>query len=355
MCRRLLAVSIVLIAKWSFAADEIAPAPSEPVLLPPVTSAPFAPTAAAVAPAPLQPLSNQPSAVIQAAATTPQSVLAQAPTVPPVATVATGQPLTVIPPSSPVVQHASAECAVPVFDAPASRGEAPWCKSPYADSAWRIEFDLIPTTSHVSEQSFGEWDESAGLALRLGLGFEGDDGFGTRLQVWGFGADAKTLDGDIELDASTFYWDFYKRFFVQDAEILLGGGAAGSYLNYDLRDFDVNAHLTSGGITMFAEGFYPLWRRDRTDIGTVGRGRISLVSGKWHDDGTPFVNDVGHDTMQITELGWGFEVRHRFGRMQDKYCYFDIVPEFQRWESSSLPDTVDPGFEGTNISFGLAW
>lgn len=355
MCRCLLAIAIVLMAKWSFAADEIAPAASEPVLLPPVTSAPFAPTTVAVPAATSQSLSTQPSAVIQAAATMPQPAVSPATSVQPVATVATGQPLTVIPPSSPVVQQASAECAVPVFDAPASRGEAPWCKSPYADSAWRIAFDLIPTTSHVSEQSFGAWDKSAGLALRLGLGYEGDDGFGTRLQVWGFGAEAETRDGDIELDASTFYWDFYKRFFVQDAEIMLGGGAAGSYLNFDVKDFDARAHLNSGGITMFAEGFYPLWKLDRTDIGTIGRGRIALLSGEWRDHDSPFVNDVGHDTMQITELGWGIEIRRRFGRMQDKYCYFDFIPEFQRWESSSLPDIVDPGFEGTNISFGLAW
>jgi hypothetical protein len=59
--------------------------------------------------------------------------------------------------------------------------------------------------------------------------------------------------------------------------------------------------------------------------------------------------------MTIVELAFGLEFRRRFGKLEDKYWYIDIVPEFQRWESASLPGVFDPGFEGTSINFGLAW
>jgi hypothetical protein len=240
-------------------------------------------------------------------------------------------------------------------DHPEPVGEPPWCKSPYHSSAWRFELDLIPTISHVSEQGFGAWSDDGSLALRLTLGYEGCDGVGTRVQFWGFDDRQDTLAGDVELTASTFYWDFYKRFYVQNAELVLGGGLAGAGMEYDLKTLHERAQLNSGGISVFGEGFYPIWRFAKTDVGSIGRARFALLSGSWNDHGTPFVDDTDHDLTTIIELAWGLEIRRRFGRVEDKYWYIDIVPEFQRWESASLPDEFDPGFQGTAIKFGLAW
>ena len=64
-------------------------------------------------------------------------------------------------------------------------GEPTWGESPYRSSAWRFGIDLIPTMSHVSEGGFGRWSNNGSLALRLNLGYEGCDGFGTRVQFWG--------------------------------------------------------------------------------------------------------------------------------------------------------------------------
>lgn len=258
-------------------------------------------------------------------------------------------------PASPPGTPASLMESPPPVETLAPRGEVPWCKSPYANSAWRVEFDLIPTVSHVAEPAFGDWSDNGTVALRLSLGYEGDDGFGTRLAFWGMGQEASTLVGDVELDASTFYWDFYKRFFIQDAELTLGGGLAGAHLLYDVKAHFVDAEARAGGLSIFGEGFYPLWKFERTDIGSVGRARLALLSGQWRDHGTPFVNDADNDMMTIFELGWGLELRHRFGRQQEKYWYIDLVPELQRWESSTLADVCEPGFDGTNIRFGLAW
>jgi hypothetical protein len=234
-------------------------------------------------------------------------------------------------------------------------GEPPWDVSPYRSSAWRFEIDLIPTISHVSEDGFGQWSDNGSLALRLGLGYEGCDGIGTRVQFWGFDDRQNTMAGDVELGASTFYWDFYKRFYIENAELVLGGGLAGAGLEYDLKSLGDRARLSSGGLSIFGEGFYPLLRFAKMDVGSIFRGRFALLSGQWRDDGTPFISDTDHDMMTIIEMGWGLELRRRFGRLEDKYWYIDIVPEFQRWESASLPGAFDPGFEGTSINFGLAW
>src|SRR4051794_17367270 len=234
-------------------------------------------------------------------------------------------------------------------------GEPPWAPSPYQSSAWRIGIDFIPTISHVSDQAFGGWANNGAPALRIELGYEGPDAYGTRLQFWGFDNDQQTLAGDVELSASTLYVDFYKRFFIQDAELVLGAGVAGAGLEYDMKAFGDHATLNAGGLSVFGEGFYPFWRFKQTDVGTVGRARLALLSGEWRDHGTGFVDNNNNDLMTVIELAWGMEIRHRFGRLQDHYWYIDVVPEFQRWESSSLPGVFDPGFEGTSINFGLAW
>jgi hypothetical protein len=243
----------------------------------------------------------------------------------------------------------------PVQEHADSIGEPPWGESPYRSSAWRFGIDFIPTISDVSEEAFGRWSDNNSLALRINLGYEGGDGFGTRVQFWGFDDEQRTLAGNVELSASTFYWDFYKRFYIENAELVLGGGLASAGMEYDLKDLHERARLSSGGLSIFGEGFYPFWRFEKMDIGSIGRARFALLSGEWNNHGTPFVDDTDHDMMTIIELAWGLEIRRRFGVHGDKYWYIDIVPEIQRWESASLPGVFDPGFEGTAINFGLAW
>jgi hypothetical protein len=267
-------------------------------------------------------------------------------------------PPPVVPPGPPYVSPAAGPGPpyvppMPEYTEPLH--DPPWCASPYRSSAWRLGIDLIPTLSHVSEAAFGDWDHSGSLALRLHLGYEEDDGYGMRLQFWGYDNEQDTAVGDVDLTASTFYFDFYKRFFIEHGELMLGAGAAGAGMEYDVKAFNDRARLTAGGLSVFGEGFYPFCRFKKTDIGSVARARFALLSGKWDDHGSPFINDTDHDMTTIIELAWGLELRHRFGRGEEQFWYVSIVPEIQRWESSSLPDPFDPGFEGTSINFGLAW
>src|SRR4051812_32864071 len=59
--------------------------------------------------------------------------------------------LTVIPPS-PMSEAPDAFSQRPVAPYTSTIGEPPWSPSPYQNSAWRVQLDLIPTTSHVSDQ-----------------------------------------------------------------------------------------------------------------------------------------------------------------------------------------------------------
>ena len=246
-------------------------------------------------------------------------------------------------------------CADPLSDGEAESCGGPCGPTPYRSDSWRIEFALIPTNSHVSEEGFGNWSDAGSIAMRLGLGYEGRDGVGTRVQFWGFDDSQNTMAGDVDLTASTFFWDVYKRLYIENAELVFGGGLAGAGMEYDLKTLGDRARLNSGGLSIFGEGFYPLLRFSKMDVGSIGRARYSLLSGEWRDRGTPFVSDTNHDVMTIVELAFGLEFRHRFGKLEDKYWYIDIVPEFQRWESASLPNVFDPSFQGTSINFGLAW
>jgi hypothetical protein len=243
----------------------------------------------------------------------------------------------------------------PYMTGPEPLCDPSWCESPYRDSAWRIELGIIPTSSQVSDQAFGDWDHNGGLGMRLMLGHEDCEGLGIRAVLWGFGQEVDTTGGDVELGASTFDLDLYKRFFIEDGELVVGGGSVGGHLKYELDAMNQSAEFRGGGISIFGEGFYPFVRFQKTDIGQVARARISLLSGRWDDNGTAFMSDTRHDTMTILNIAWGLELRRRFGRMEDKYWYVAIVPEFQRWESASLPNAFDPGFQGTNFNFGLAW
>jgi hypothetical protein len=105
---------------------------------------------------------------------------------------------------------------------------------------------------------------------------------------------------------------------------------------------------TGVGASVAAEGFYPVWRFKTSDIGVVGHARFALVTS-WDDE-------VFHDyTVMIDELGWGLELRRRFGACEDNYWFVDVVREVQHWTSMSDPFAADEIFQGVAFNFGAAW
>jgi hypothetical protein len=61
--------------------------------------------------------------------------------------------------------------------------------------------------------------------------------------------------------------------------------------------------------------------------------------------------------LEIWELGWGLELRRRFGPKLDRHLLVRLLTEYQRWDSSWLAAFSGSavGFVGTDISLGLAW
>jgi hypothetical protein len=222
-----------------------------------------------------------------------------------------------------------------------------------------VDLDLIPTQPQFTESEFGSWTDGGSLALRLSLGFEDDTGYGTRVRLWAFGQEIKTLATKVDLSASTFHWDFYRRLYIEDSELVFGGGPAGGHLEFDFPRLDEHARFNGGGLDVFGEGYFPIAHFKKTDIATIARARLSLLQGEWRDSGTPFVfvPDTDHDTMTIVDIAWGLELRRRFGRSEDKYWLIRLLPEFQRWESAWLGEFADSSLSlvGTNFSLGLGW
>ena len=212
----------------------------------------------------------------------------------------------------------------------------------YRATEWRFEIDFIPTTSHLSHGNFGVWTDDPVLATRVRFRDEGESGFGMRGQSWSTGQKLRSFFDKFETKASTHYFDVYKRLTFEDAELLLGGGVAVGYLKFHRERY------TGVGGSVAAEGFYPFWRFKTSDIGVVGHARFALVTS-WDDE-------VFHDhTVMIDELGWGLELRRRFGVCQENYWFIDVVREVQHWTSTSDPFAADEVFQGLAFNFGAAW
>jgi len=167
---------------------------------------------------------------------------------------------------------------------------------------------------------------------------------GTRAQIWTFNDESGFLD----VSASTLYWDFYKRLVGGDGELAIGGGLAGTHLQIENQWVGRDSEFTGGGISLFAEGFYPLLRFPDTDVGVIGHARMAFV--------TPIEDDMSYDTVTMNdELRWGIELRRRFGYKQKKFWYVNVVREMQHWGSAQSLFERDQTFLGTAINFGLAW
>jgi hypothetical protein len=240
----------------------------------------------------------------------------------------------------------------------AAAGEDPICPDlTYRTSAWNFALDLIPTRSHFTEDEFGGWPEDSNLGVRFELGYEDARGVGMRARLWVFAQDVSTPAIPFDFGAGTLSWDFYKRLFIDDSELVVGGGPVAGVMLFDFSLLDEETQFSGGGVTVFAEGFVPTLRFKKTDIGMVFRARLSLLEGEWDETVVPFIMETEHETFEVWEAAWGLELRHRFGWRQDKHFYVRLVPEFQRWDSSWLGAFTGSAvaFVGTDITLGLAW
>jgi hypothetical protein len=229
------------------------------------------------------------------------------------------------------------------------------CDAVFRTNAWRFSTEFIATQSNVTVGQFGEWPDEGALGIRFIFGYETESGLGIRGRLWGFGQDVETPADQVDLSASTFSVDIYKRLFIEDTEVVLGAGPAGSGLGFQLSN-ESESRFVGGGLTAFAEVWQPLWQFTKFDLGFAGRGRLSLLAGNWRDDTGFVIAATNDDRMNVLEFAWGLELRRRFGACQDMYWFLLVLAEHQHWHSAWMTDFAHTsvGFAGTNITFGLA-
>lgn len=245
-----------------------------------------------------------------------------------------------------------------------------WClpsQPPCRTSSWSIATEIMPLESHVARADFGEWpDDQNGLGLRFILGYEDPRGLGVRGRFFGLGQDIEAEFEDVDMRAGAFDLDLYKRFFIDDSELVLGGGGSSRTLKFD-QDGNGYSKYSGGGVSMFVEGFVPLMEFPKSTLGQAGRARVTLTTGNWNDttdqgpNGVPgpenIVPRTDHDSLTVVEFGWGLEYRHRFGKLEDHSWYVALMLEHQRWQSDWMTNFLGSSvsFTGLNFSTGLAW
>ncbi len=262
------------------------------------------------------------------------------------------------PPQAP--PNAYSEIVLPAPVATDAQGPVlaePWPARPVRRSGrWLVGVDLIPTQFQFTDDRFGAWPDDGGFAMRLAVGYERPSGVGLRGRLWAYGEDATPPAVDVTVAASSFTLEAYKRLKSREGELTLGAGVSGNALQFKMPD-DTKSRFSGGGLTVFADGYLPLVRFERSEFGAVGRGRMSLASGKWEDNTGWLVQSTEHDTMNVFEAAFGLEFRRQFGRRLDKYWSISVTEEIQRWDSPWLGQYTHSaaGFDGVNIDFGFMW
>jgi hypothetical protein len=200
----------------------------------------------------------------------------------------------------------------------------------------------------------------------LSVGLRGAEGLGVRGRLGVFAQGFNINDplrlwlDELVLFTSTFNLDLYRRFFLNETEIVLGVGPAAGGLGFDLIHDDSTtqeSHFFGLGISGFVEGWHPLWRLERADIGLVGRGRLTLLTGDWADDTEFIIPDTTEDSVTVFELAWGFEMRRPFGQNLDRYWFANWMFEHQTHTSPWIGEFADTSvaLTGINLNFGVAW
>jgi hypothetical protein len=230
------------------------------------------------------------------------------------------------------------------------------CDEACQPSYWKFDVGVGPTQLHLTDSAFGRWPNDTGTSAELDIAYENPRGYGIRGSLWTFGQNASPTQTDVQVTASSVNLDFYKRFWGEDGDLAVGISSGGAALNFRLPN-DRESRFVGGGIGLFSDGFFNLVRFEKSDLGLVGRGRVTLLEGDWSDNTGSVVNDTDHDSMMITELGTGLEYRRRFGRSEDKYWRLAVLTEFQRWDSEWMGNYLGSAatFSGLNVELGVAW
>lgn len=253
-------------------------------------------------------------------------------------------------------------CAAPVLDASPEPFQEIGCCDECAErgalvvqeSYWYAGADVLVTQfSYQSPLYYNDQDGS--VAVRPYLGWESSSGVGIRGRWWFFrvGEDIEFfstpgISDAVDVAAGNFDLDFYRRFFYDRTNFLLGAGTKVATISFDYESIGKD-RLVGGGVSVFAEGHHPLYRGPKMECAFVGYGRFGLLTGRVERRDWPVQWDEADTNMAITEVGLGLELKRKLRRSE---FVFQIVSEVQRWETNM---TSDLAFDALGLRFGGQW
>ena len=203
----------------------------------------------------------------------------------------------------------------------------------------------------------GIYDDEVGVGPRLFLGRESYRGFGWRTSFWWIDTDSEALiaGGDpvvlrpfvLNLRASRFDLDFYRRFSSENGSLLFGTGITAAGLRFKFDDV-LAITEAGGGVSVFAEGRHRFYNSESIAWSVLSRGRWSYLIGEWEDVGTNALIR-GDSNINIAEAELALEITKKFDA-----CNFiaSYGIEVQAWDTTFFEKT---SFLGSTVRLGINW
>lgn len=161
---------------------------------------------------------------------------------------------------------------------------------------------------------------------------------------------------EIEIDATTLYVDFYRKFQSRYGELTVGFAPAYAHLEFNFPPSGNGVEFDGGGVSLLGEAYVPLVNLWRWELGATGISRFTMLAGTWDVEAASMEVNPS-DTMSIAKLAIGPELRFRPNPTADRYCFLRGLAEFQQWRSDQMGPTGGDtlGLHGVSLNGGFLW
>lgn len=222
-------------------------------------------------------------------------------------------------------------------------------------TGWSTAFDaMLMTASFAGGTITYDGDDRNVSGVRWTLQHESCDGGGFELRLSGAGSDeifmVNTGGSTPSVDTAEIAFgqldvDFYQRVWIGDSSLVLGVGPRVGVLRSKFGA-DTEAIVSGGGAGVSAALDRPFWQSEQCRLAYVGYGRAGFVSGSFESpegvrraDGTLSVMEAGFG-IEIRRLLWGGDIVGR------------LMLESQWWESNMMQPVV---LDGITLRCGYQW
>ncbi|HEX6963225.1 MAG TPA: hypothetical protein VF175_15265 [Lacipirellula sp.] len=265
---------------------------------------------------------------------------------------------------------AQIDCAAPVdHTAIGSPGRA----------SWFGDFELTILHASSVNSSITTLEDDNGLGGRFIFGRENAAGLGLRGRFWDYHMEtARQISAflpygptRLELDASRFDFDVYRRFKTSDSSISVGASVSSAIISFErdetfrplnnpfMRINDYETRHSAGGVGFLVEGRHAFYRSPKHEWSVLARGRWTGLIGETSDSRIGY--RISNSNINITEAALGLEYRRKFSAAD---FLLQCSLEGQAWAIGGVPVgyynyALDPtpanvNFLGPTVLFGVS-